>query len=90
MSLETTKIHYDAPAVLNLMQVPTGKPIEYLRGGKAAEGMLSKCVRWYMDLPQEAKFGANIVFDEYVIEGVNGMLQPGDIEIVAGRDDFPG
>ena len=89
MLSEDVKILWDAPAVLNLMQVPTGKAVEFLRGGKAAEGTLAECIKWYMKLPEEAKFGANIVFVEDVVPGQNGMLQPGEIEEVFARSEFP-
>lgn len=89
MSLETAEIYWDAFAHLNVLEPFEGRPIEYRRGGKVATGSLARCIHLYMQMPDERKPGSNITFDRRAIAGQNGMLQEGEIEIVAARSDFP-
>lgn len=88
ISLESVKINWSAGADLRIQPMPFGGEMRY--GGKHGSGTLAGCVRAFLDLPNELKFGAMISIDHGGIAGHGDLMSPEEIEAIASRSDFPG
>lgn len=81
------ELNYDCSA--DLHEMGQADPAGFVRGGATYRGTLAGAVKQFMALPQASKASASILLDPQSALRSKGLLDPGDIEAIYLRPDFP-
>ena len=88
-SLSTCKIDWDRKAVLQYPHGTTKR--ELWIGEQLYDGTVAGAVRYFASLPREQQHRTELFADAGVIEGrgEDTIIGPGDLEVLAARNDLP-